>query len=194
VIKLGRVKLKIKEIKLFDAEAASVGDNNHTKHLYTKNNEKSFNDNRDRISNLNVEIPNIAAEEDKNNALSKANSNQINIALKKSKAICRICYCDDVEVDSPLITPCNCAGTMRFIHFCCMQQWLKSKIVVKSTVTDNCTSYSLKQIECELCKAIFPGKNLLTSRFCQIQAEAVRYKGFHKTFIQGIHHAGVCAQ
>lgn len=78
------------------------------------------------------------------------------VNLKKSKATCRICYCDETEVESPLISPCSCSGSMKFIHFSCLQTWLKSKIVVKSTVTDNCASYSLKQIECELCKVVFP--------------------------------------
>jgi len=40
--------------------------------------------------------------------------------------------------------------------FSFMLTWLKSKIVVKSTITENCASYSLKQIECELCKVVFP--------------------------------------
>jgi pSer/pThr/pTyr-binding forkhead associated (FHA) protein len=55
-----------------------------------------------------------------------------------------------------MIHPCNCSGTMKYIHFLCLQQWLKSKIVVKPTTTENCITYSLKQIECELCKCLLP--------------------------------------
>lgn len=52
--------------------------------------------------------------------------------------ICRICHCEgDSEV--PLITPCYCSGSLRYVHQCCLQQWIKSSDI-KS---------------CELCKFEF---------------------------------------
>ncbi|XP_036402111.1 E3 ubiquitin-protein ligase MARCH8 isoform X3 [Megalops cyprinoides] len=39
--------------------------------------------------------------------------------------ICRICHCEGDE-DSPLITPCHCTGSLRFVHQSCLQQWIKS--------------------------------------------------------------------
>ncbi|XP_031691357.1 E3 ubiquitin-protein ligase MARCH8-like isoform X1 [Oncorhynchus kisutch] len=39
--------------------------------------------------------------------------------------ICRICHCEGDD-DSPLITPCNCTGSLRFVHQACLQQWIKS--------------------------------------------------------------------
>ncbi|XP_048863798.1 E3 ubiquitin-protein ligase MARCH8 isoform X1 [Brienomyrus brachyistius] len=38
---------------------------------------------------------------------------------------CRICHCDGDE-DSPLISPCLCTGSLRFVHQACLQQWIKS--------------------------------------------------------------------
>ncbi|XP_029553280.1 uncharacterized protein LOC115152684 [Salmo trutta] len=38
---------------------------------------------------------------------------------------CRICHCEGDD-DSPLITPCNCTGSLRFVHQACLQQWIKS--------------------------------------------------------------------
>ncbi len=76
--------------------------------------------------------------------------------MKYKRNICRICYCDDKEVESPLIYPCSCSGSMKYIHFSCLQTWLKQKIIVKSISNEFCTSYSLKQIECELCKTVLP--------------------------------------
>ncbi|XP_018585701.1 E3 ubiquitin-protein ligase MARCHF8 isoform X3 [Scleropages formosus] len=38
---------------------------------------------------------------------------------------CRICHCEGDE-DSPLITPCHCTGSLRFVHQSCLQQWIKS--------------------------------------------------------------------
>ncbi|XP_065153249.1 E3 ubiquitin-protein ligase MARCHF8 isoform X1 [Paramisgurnus dabryanus] len=39
--------------------------------------------------------------------------------------ICRICHCEGDE-ESPLITPCHCTGSLRFVHQSCLQQWIKS--------------------------------------------------------------------
>uniref|UniRef100_H3AD72 RING-type E3 ubiquitin transferase n=1 Tax=Latimeria chalumnae TaxID=7897 RepID=H3AD72_LATCH len=39
--------------------------------------------------------------------------------------ICRICHCEGDD-ESPLITPCRCTGTLRFVHQSCLHQWIKS--------------------------------------------------------------------
>ncbi|XP_071236302.1 E3 ubiquitin-protein ligase MARCHF8-like isoform X3 [Salvelinus alpinus] len=39
--------------------------------------------------------------------------------------ICRICHCEGDD-ESPLITPCHCTGSLRFVHQACLQQWIKS--------------------------------------------------------------------
>ncbi|XP_078396916.1 uncharacterized protein marchf1 isoform X2 [Cetorhinus maximus] len=39
--------------------------------------------------------------------------------------VCRICHCEGDD-DSPLITPCRCTGTLRFVHQACLHQWIKS--------------------------------------------------------------------
>ncbi|KAK2116418.1 hypothetical protein P7K49_007044 [Saguinus oedipus] len=40
-------------------------------------------------------------------------------------SFCRICHCEGDE-ESPLITPCRCTGTLRFVHQSCLHQWIKS--------------------------------------------------------------------
>ncbi|KAM5264525.1 E3 ubiquitin-protein ligase MARCHF1 isoform 2-T2 [Ctenodactylus gundi] len=42
-----------------------------------------------------------------------------------SLEICRICHCEGDD-ESPLITPCRCTGTLRFVHQSCLHQWIKS--------------------------------------------------------------------
>ncbi|KAM9331381.1 E3 ubiquitin-protein ligase MARCHF1 [Gastrophryne carolinensis] len=39
--------------------------------------------------------------------------------------VCRICHCEGDE-ENPLITPCHCTGTLRFVHQGCLHQWIKS--------------------------------------------------------------------
>ncbi|XP_069693878.1 uncharacterized protein [Periplaneta americana] len=58
--------------------------------------------------------------------------------LSNNHDICRICHCEgDSEV--PLIAPCYCAGSLRFVHQACLQQWIKSSDIRS----------------CELCKFQF---------------------------------------
>ncbi len=71
----------------------------------------------------------------------------------KDKPICRICQGDDNTQENPLISPCRCSGSIKFVHVGCMQEWYRSKLfarVVRST-----SSYSIKGLECELCKQKF---------------------------------------
>ena len=71
------------------------------------------------------------------------------------KRTCRICFGED-EVESPLINPCKCAGGVKYIHLHCLQQWLKTKRVARSSSNENCSTYTYKKISCELCKTMLP--------------------------------------
>lgn len=37
--------------------------------------------------------------------------------------VCRFCLSDDNEQINPLLSPCLCAGTMKFVHRNCLTQW-----------------------------------------------------------------------
>lgn len=39
--------------------------------------------------------------------------------------MCRICHCE-ADAENPLISPCYCAGSLRYVHQACLQQWIKS--------------------------------------------------------------------
>ena len=42
--------------------------------------------------------------------------------------VCRICQCDSCEIqkESPLVAPCLCSGSLKFVHQACLQKWIKS--------------------------------------------------------------------
>jgi E3 ubiquitin-protein ligase DOA10 len=73
-----------------------------------------------------------------------------------SGPICRICLSDEGEDSeiNPLFSPCKCAGTMKYIHLNCLQEWLNSRMVMKETASTK--TYFWKNLECELCKTAFP--------------------------------------
>ena len=43
-----------------------------------------------------------------------------------SEDICKICHCGSEESGTPLITPCLCAGSIKFVHQECLMKWMKS--------------------------------------------------------------------
>ena len=81
-------------------------------------------------------------------------SNDIN--TEKKKKICRICYLEEENIESnPLIRPCKCSGSMKYIHYECLLHWLKTSLIMnKRAFVDNgyFDIYKLDLIECELCK------------------------------------------
>ena len=72
----------------------------------------------------------------------------------KDSGMCRICLCETSESENPLVSPCSCSGTMKYIHIQCLQKWILSRIVTK--VNDCNVSYQWKAMICELCKHNFP--------------------------------------
>ena len=40
---------------------------------------------------------------------------------------CRICLEEEESLKDPLITPCTCIGSIRWIHIDCLKSWLKLK-------------------------------------------------------------------
>ena len=93
----------------------------------------------------------------------KENSKRIKINHQKLKKIeknrvCRICYGEDSSKDNPLIYPCICKGSMKYIHYLCLKNWLNSKVESMEQYSEESPiiSYNTKEICCELCKAQFP--------------------------------------
>ena len=75
---------------------------------------------------------------------------------KSNKPICRICLSEEHEKLNPLIHPCNCDGTMKYIHLECLKLLIQSKI--KKSENDFCKILTFKRLECEICKTVFPEK------------------------------------
>ena len=78
------------------------------------------------------------------------------IKRKGNLQICRICLSDDNDQNNPLINPCKCSGTMKYIHLKCLRHWLNSKL--KTKTLNHLVVYSFKNLECEICKFQIPGK------------------------------------
>ena len=105
--------------------------------------------------------------QDKSNDLTESVNNKLKFLYMKLKNInekqkfklfkCRICFCEgSFEGNDPLISPCKCTGSVKYIHLNCFRKWLTSKIITKNSPTNNIYCYTFKNLECEICKTIIP--------------------------------------
>ena len=84
------------------------------------------------------------------------------VEFPKNTPTCRICYGENYNDENPLICPCLCKGSMKYIHYLCLKNWLSSKIEEDlsedETEKDNmeCITYNRNGICCELCKTKYP--------------------------------------
>lgn len=89
------------------------------------------------------------------------------ITLKKSKkGCCRICLFSEYDNENPLIAPCKCSGTVKYIHLECLRQWLKlkqSRVIYKYFII-----FTYKTIECEICKTHIPTKLKLSNDYIDL--------------------------
>ena len=60
------------------------------------------------------------------------------------------------EEDNPLVQPCICSGSMKFIHLSCLKQWISTRSCIKLDKTEDCAIFLIKPVECELCKTKYP--------------------------------------
>ena len=118
-------------------------------------------------------------KEDKNEKGKESENNSI----KVNKPICRICYGDDSTDENPLICPCICKGSMKYIHYECLKNWLNSKIEEDISVdSDNqeidVITYNRKDISCELCKEKLPDYVLFRDRYYNISFYKPKFEEF----------------
>ena len=113
----------------------------------------------------------------------KNNIKEENTKNLKNKPICRICYGDDTTEDNPLICPCICKGSMKYIHYECLKNWLNSKIEEDISIdSDNpeveTISYNRKDISCELCKEKLPDYVKHNDRYYNISFYKPKFEEF----------------
>ena len=101
----------------------------------------------------------------------------------KKTRICRICYGTDYSIENPLICPCICKGSMKFIHFQCLKNWLNSKIETDLSINTEIEeevgiTYCSKDLACELCKTKFPDYINHEGRIYNISFYKPKFKEF----------------
>ena len=82
------------------------------------------------------------------------------LTIKNDESIqCKYCMMSDIseeEFENLLITPCNCKGSERHVHFKCLKDWINKK--VKNTPKVNVLDINFTELNCELCRTQWPSK------------------------------------
>eukprot|EP00930_Biecheleria_cincta_P038076 TRINITY_DN2615_c0_g1_i1.p1 TRINITY_DN2615_c0_g1~~TRINITY_DN2615_c0_g1_i1.p1 ORF type:complete len:416 (+),score=77.21 TRINITY_DN2615_c0_g1_i1:78-1250(+) len=70
-----------------------------------------------------------------------------------ASTLCRICLLEGSSDEDPLIRPCQCRGSIEYVHLGCLRHWVKGRL----NLADNPEgSYFYRPLPCELCKAAYP--------------------------------------
>ncbi|KAK1938560.1 seroreactive antigen BMN1-9B [Babesia divergens] len=73
---------------------------------------------------------------------------------ESEKKICRICLEDDEA--GPLVVPCHCKGSMKYVHLSCVRTWVQGRLKVNDDNGAPQLSYFLQKLRCELCNVTYP--------------------------------------
>ena len=134
IFKIGRIIVRIRTIK------------------FAKNNNKNNDNNNDNNSintNFSQNLKEIQIEHNKIKKVKEPKE-------AKSNRLCRICYGEEENDENPLLQPCTCSGSMKYIHLNCLKTWINTSVNIKLESSEYCNIYSYKPAECELCKTTFP--------------------------------------
>ena len=140
ILKIGRILIRIKTIKF--------SKNNMQNKTKAKTDNNKANDKQSINTNFSQNLKEIQP---------LSNHNQIKESKEiNSTKLCRICYGEEETSDNPLVQPCICSGSMKYIHLNCLKTWINTSVNIKLESTEYCNVYTYKPAECELCKTTFP--------------------------------------
>ena len=168
IVKIGRITMRIRDIKFKSKQYKnsaneSINSKEKTPEEKLKNNE--INNKEKNNENNNKKMTRLETTEAKLNnnkenekkTMKKKTQKDIFSKLEKMKRVCRICYLEeDEKEENPLVQPCICAGSMKFIHLSCLRKWVSTRSCVKIDTSPDCSIFLIKPVECELCKTKFP--------------------------------------
>jgi len=151
IIKLGRLRLKFDKISF-------TNKNNKTENTNLLNSRASYtmlniNTNPMTTSNdfmININNNNLSEELTKNNFIIEPEKEKETI----EKIYCRLCYQEESTVLDPLLCPCKCKGSMKYIHFSCLKKSIMQKIQIRKEKYFDL--YFFKSYNCEICLEVYP--------------------------------------
>ena len=62
-----------------------------------------------------------------------------------SQPTCRICFETEIDENDPLLNPCKCDGTSKYVHKSCLNAW-------RFSASEDMIDFSERKIKCMECK------------------------------------------
>jgi hypothetical protein len=66
---------------------------------------------------------------------------------------CRICLSEGPQERDPLLCPCECSGSIGYVHSDCIGRWLRGRLGLENHTK---AAYFYRPMACELCHATYP--------------------------------------
>ena len=160
IIKIGRITMRIRDVifanKNKDQSLNESYGTNYNKEIQTLKTEGDPYHISNTGNNKKKKEKNLEKTEKIIIKKNKKNQKEIFTKLEKKNKVCRICYMEEENDKNPLVQPCICSGSMKFIHLSCLKQWIGTRSCIKIDNTEDCSIFLIKPVECELCKTKFP--------------------------------------
>jgi hypothetical protein len=138
IIKIGHLRLKFDKIVFEQKKEDEMNDKNNLSDSMNSSDKKNNN----------------ARNEKNNNNGDEGGKNIIYNTEPNETHYCRICYQKEINKNDPLICPCKCYGSMKFVHLSCLKNNINLKIHKKHDKF--CDMYLFQNYNCEICLATFP--------------------------------------
>lgn len=123
-LKLGRYRLRVRDIVLYHEEGSN-------------------------------KVVGIDDYDDETCSLKDADTSEKQHSEEYYDPVCRICLCgEDDDEANPLISPCKCSGSMKWVHLECLRTWMAGRLNLSSCAL----SFYWRSLECELCRVSYPRK------------------------------------
>ena len=148
IIKLGRLRLKFDKINFSKNNFKTDNNLITSRASNTMINTLQMTTSNDFLMNINNN--NFSEEITKNNFFIEGEKDKESL----EKIYCRLCYQEESTILDPLLCPCKCKGSMRFIHFSCLKKSIMQKIQVRNEKYFDI--YFFKSYNCEICLETYP--------------------------------------
>ena len=147
-MKIGKVILQIKSISVRPPKC-NFEDSLELMNDITKSNQ-NLNNMIKLYTNMLYYIRDMRENQSRNEINSKEASLHSSNSNENEKTVCRICLSTSSSIHNPLVAPCFCSGTMKFVHLNCLYNWNRNKSILSEN--ENFILYLWKDIKCELCQ------------------------------------------
>lgn len=161
-IKLGRIKFKVKDIFCGANELLSKKKDQSPKSLDEGDSECSSEDEDQAFKTIDIDCTQASARSKLSKQLNQQKAPEVPDTQRdedKANRQCKFCWMAESTEENPLLSACQCDGSMRFIHFSCLKHWIMEKMQRKEIEIPGIGkifTYNWKQFECEICKHAYP--------------------------------------